>query len=90
MRIAQFFFSFFFFEFEYEIFGFMFDAGRSLKALLNKEVNDKNQSHDEDQQKVAKAVQDVHDQDQQEVTEIANELLTMDYTPARKKPPIHN
>ncbi|EXB64477.1 hypothetical protein L484_006714 [Morus notabilis] len=64
--------------------------GRSLKAVLNKEVNDKNQSHDQDQQKVAKAVQDVHDQDQQEVTEIANELLTMDYTPARKKPPIHN
>ncbi|PON47804.1 hypothetical protein PanWU01x14_241920, partial [Parasponia andersonii] len=58
---------------------------RSLGEVVSKEVEQNNKGHEEVHKVVPK-----QDQDQNQVTESANDLLTMDYTPARKKPPIHN
>ncbi|GMN33383.1 hypothetical protein TIFTF001_004129 [Ficus carica] len=57
--------------------------GRSLGVI--------SKGHDEEQkQKLAEKVEQEQHQEQEEVVKSANDLLTMDYTPARKKPPIHN
>ncbi|KAM6590681.1 hypothetical protein CsatA_013286 [Cannabis sativa] len=67
--------------------------GRSLGVVVvvNKEVEQNNlnkggTSHEEQNNVVAVKEEKNHGK----VTESANDLLTMDYTPAQKKPPIHN
>ena len=56
-----------------------------MGVVVSKEVEQTTKGHEEQKVLIPK-----QDQDQDQVTESASDLLTMDYTPARKKPPIHN